>query len=89
MKSINEMMQQLNTMQSEHIKTLEQRIEVINKHKQHLNDTISNQANQLEEYIRIADSNYNEMQKIYNDNDKIKLSNITKDAIIKKLLAKE
>tara|TARA_R110001632_G_scaffold208228_1_gene332567 strand:+ start:116 stop:385 length:270 start_codon:yes stop_codon:yes gene_type:complete len=89
MNTINELLQQLNTMQSDHIKTLEQRIEVINEHKQHLNETISNQANQLAEYIKIADSNYEEMQKIYNDNDKIKLSNLTKDAIIKKLLAKE
>ena len=89
MQNITELLQQLNTMQSEHIKTLNERIEVINEHKQHLNETISNQANQLAEYIKIADSNYDEMQKIYNNNDKIKLSNITKDAIIKKLLSKE
>tara|TARA_R110000822_G_scaffold32568_1_gene93258 strand:+ start:197 stop:457 length:261 start_codon:yes stop_codon:yes gene_type:complete len=86
---MNELLQQLNTMQSDHIKTLEERIEVINEHKQHLNETISSQAKQIEEYIKIADGNYDEMQKIYNDNDKIKLSNLTKDAIIKKLLAKE
>tara|TARA_R110000765_G_C18544578_1_gene561417 strand:- start:43 stop:312 length:270 start_codon:yes stop_codon:yes gene_type:complete len=89
MQNITELLQQLNTMQSDHIKTLNERIEVINEHKQHLNETISNQANQLAEYIKIADSNYDEMQKIYNNNDKIKLSNITKDAIIKKLLSKE
>jgi len=48
MQTINEMLQQLNTMQAEHINTLEQRIEVINEHKQHLNKTISNQAKQLQ-----------------------------------------
>tara|TARA_R110000803_G_scaffold175884_1_gene238423 strand:- start:52 stop:321 length:270 start_codon:yes stop_codon:yes gene_type:complete len=89
MQTIIELLQQLNTMQAEHINTLEQRIEVINEHKQHLNETITSQAKQIKEYIKIADSNYSEMQKIYSDNDKIKLSNVTKDAIIKKLLAKE
>jgi len=54
MNTINEMMQQLNTMQSDHIKTLEQRIEVINKHKQHLNKTITEQAKRIEELIDIA-----------------------------------
>ena len=54
MNTTTELLQQLNTMQSDHIKTLEQRIEVINKHKQHLNDTISNQAEQLQTaYARI------------------------------------
>ena len=54
MNKTTELLQQLNTMQSDHIKTLEQRIEVINKHKQHLNDTISNQAEQLQvAYTRI------------------------------------
>jgi ElaB/YqjD/DUF883 family membrane-anchored ribosome-binding protein len=56
MNTINEMLQQLNTMQSEHIKTLEQRIEVINEHKQHLNETISNQANQLQEQAKRIDN---------------------------------
>ena len=54
MKTTTELLQQLNTMQSEHIKLLEQRIEVINEHKQHLNKTISNQAEQIEELFRIA-----------------------------------
>ena len=89
MKTTTELLSQLNTMQSDHIKTLNERIEVINKHKQHLNETISNQAKQIKEYIKIADSNYEEMEKIYENNSKIKLSNLTKDAIIKKLLAKE
>ena len=54
MKNINELLQQLNTMQSEHIKTLEQRIKTINEHKQHLNETISRQAEQLQTaYTRI------------------------------------
>tara|TARA_R110000796_G_scaffold176197_1_gene293097 strand:- start:24 stop:290 length:267 start_codon:yes stop_codon:yes gene_type:complete len=55
MNTINEMMQQLNTMQSDHIKTLEQRIEVINEHKQHLNETITSQANQLQEQAKRID----------------------------------
>ena len=54
MKSTTELLQQLNTMQSDHIKTLEQRIKVINEHKQHLNETISRQAEQLQTtYTRI------------------------------------
>ena len=52
MKNINELLQQLNTMQSDHIKTLEQRIDVINEHKQHLNDTISNQAKTIERLVK-------------------------------------
>ena len=48
MKTINEMLQQLNTMQAEHIKTLEQRINVINEHKQHLNETIEKQSKMIE-----------------------------------------
>ena len=48
MQNITELLQQLNTMQSEHIKTLEQRIEVINEHKQHLNKTIENQSKMIE-----------------------------------------
>ena len=47
-KTTIELLQQLNTMQSEHIKVLEERIEVISQHRQHLNETISNQAEQLE-----------------------------------------
>ena len=35
--NIEQLLSQLNTMQSDHIKTLEQRIEVINEHKQQLN----------------------------------------------------
>ena len=52
MKTTTELLQQLNTMQSEHIKTLEQRIEVINKHKQHLNKTITEQANTIERLVK-------------------------------------
>ena len=51
MKTTTELLQQLNTMQSEHIKILEQRIEVLSKHKQHLNETISNQAKTIEIYL--------------------------------------
>ena len=54
MNTTTELLQQLNTMQSEHIKLLEERIEVISQHRQHLNETISNQAKQLEsQYKRI------------------------------------
>tara|TARA_R110000764_G_scaffold22672_1_gene56204 strand:- start:84 stop:515 length:432 start_codon:yes stop_codon:yes gene_type:complete len=54
MKTTTELLQQLNTMQTEHIKVLEERIKVINEHRQHLNETISNQAHQLEsQYKRI------------------------------------
>ena len=60
MKTINEMLQQLNTMQSEHIKTLEQRIEVINEHKQHLNKTITKQSNTIEELIKQLKNNVKE-----------------------------
>ena len=48
MQTTNELLQQLNTMQTNHIKVLEERIEVISQHRQHLNETISNQAEQLE-----------------------------------------
>ena len=51
MKTTTELLQQLNTMQSEHIKMLEQRIEVISEHRQHLNETISNQAKTIEIYL--------------------------------------
>lgn len=40
MKNTTELLSQLNTMQSDHIKTLSERIDVINEHKQHLNETI-------------------------------------------------
>ena len=54
MNTTTELLQQLNTMQSEHIKVLEERIEVIIEHRQHLNETISNQAKQLQvAYTRI------------------------------------
>ena len=47
-------------MQSEHIKTLEQRIEVINEHKKHLNETITSQAKQLQTtYTRINNKTMN------------------------------
>tara|TARA_R110002126_G_scaffold2784_2_gene15476 strand:+ start:93 stop:536 length:444 start_codon:yes stop_codon:yes gene_type:complete len=52
METTNELLQQLNTMQTNHIKLLEERIEVINKHKQHLNETISRQAHQLESQFK-------------------------------------
>ena len=55
MTTINEMLQQLNTMQSEHINTLEQQIKVISEHKQHLNKTITSQANQLQEQAKRID----------------------------------
>ena len=50
-KTTLELLQQLNTMQSEHIKLLEQRIEVLRKHKQHLNETITSQAKTIEIYL--------------------------------------
>ena len=50
-KTTEQLLQQLNTMQSEHIKTLEKRIEVLNKHKQHLNETITSQAKTIEIYL--------------------------------------
>ena len=52
METINELLQQLNTMQSDHIKLLEERIEVINEHRQHLNETISNQAKTIERIVK-------------------------------------
>ena len=54
MNTTTELLQQLNTMQNEHIKVLEERIEVLNKHKQHLNETITSQAKRIEELIDIA-----------------------------------
>ena len=54
MKTTTELLQQLNTMQTNHIKVMEERIEVISEHRHHLNETISNQAHQLEsQYKRI------------------------------------
>ena len=54
MKTTTELLQQLNTMQTNHIKVMEERIEVISQHRHHLNETISNQAHQLEsQYKRI------------------------------------
>ena len=60
MQNIIELLQQLNTMQSDHIKTLEQRIEVINEHKQHLNKTITEQSNTIEELIKQLKNNVKE-----------------------------
>ena len=54
MKTTTELLQELNNMQTNHIKVLEERIEVISQHRQHLNETISNQAEQLQtSYTRI------------------------------------
>ena len=55
MNTTTELLQQLNTMQTDHIKLLEERIEVISQHRQHLNETISNQARQLEEQAKRID----------------------------------
>tara|TARA_R110000737_G_scaffold305702_1_gene313298 strand:- start:45 stop:311 length:267 start_codon:yes stop_codon:yes gene_type:complete len=55
MNTTNELLQQLNTMQTNHIKVMEERIEVISQHRQHLNETISNQAKQLEEQLKRID----------------------------------
>tara|TARA_R110000823_G_scaffold307045_1_gene429608 strand:+ start:476 stop:730 length:255 start_codon:yes stop_codon:yes gene_type:complete len=55
MQNITELLQQLNTMQSEHINTLEQQIKVINEHKKHLNKTITSQSNQLQEQAKRID----------------------------------
>ena len=52
MKTTNELLQQLNTMQSQHIDLLNERIDNINEHRQHLNETISNQAHQLESQFK-------------------------------------
>ena len=54
MNTTTELLQQLNTMQTEHIKLLEERIEALSKHQQHLNETISNQAKQIKELIRMV-----------------------------------
>ena len=54
MNTTTELLQQLNTMQTNHIKVLEERIEVLNKHKQNLNETITIQAKRIEELIEIA-----------------------------------
>ena len=54
MNTTTELLQQLNTMQTNHIKVLEERIEVLNKHKQNLNETITSQAKRIEELIEIA-----------------------------------
>ena len=51
MDTTTELLQQLNTMQSEHIKLLEERIEVLSKHKQHLNETITSQSKTIEIYL--------------------------------------
>ena len=54
MKTTIELLQQLNTMQTNHIKLLNERIDNINEHRQHLNETISSQAEQLHTaYTRI------------------------------------
>ena len=52
MKTTTQLLQQLNTMQSEHIDLLNERIDNINEHRQHLNEVISSQANQLEQAIK-------------------------------------
>ena len=54
MKNTTELLQELNNMQTNHIKVLEERIEVISQHRQHLNETISSQADKLQvAYTRI------------------------------------
>tara|TARA_B110000238_G_scaffold25910_1_gene25193 strand:+ start:2211 stop:2393 length:183 start_codon:yes stop_codon:yes gene_type:complete len=52
MKTTNELLQQLNTMQTNHIKLLEERIDNINEHKQHLNETISKQAKTIKMLVK-------------------------------------
>ena len=58
-KTTEQLLSQLNTMQSEHIKVLEERIKVINEHKQHLNDTITSQAKTIEIYLNNLKSKSN------------------------------
>jgi hypothetical protein len=54
METTTELLQQLNTMQTKHINLLNERIDNINEHRQHLNETISRQAEQLQTaYTRI------------------------------------
>ena len=60
MNTTTELLQQLNTMQSEHIKLLEQRIEVLSKHKQHLNETITSQAKTIKIYLDNLNNKTNE-----------------------------
>ena len=60
MNTTNELLQQLNTMQSEHIKMLEERIKVINEHKQHLNETITSQAKTIKLYLDNLNNKTNE-----------------------------
>jgi hypothetical protein len=59
MKTTTELLQQLNTMQSDHIKLLNERIEVLSKHKQHLNETITSQAKTIEIYLNNLNSKSN------------------------------
>ena len=47
-KTTIELLQELNTMQKNHIKILQLRLEMLSKHKKHLNETISNQAHTIE-----------------------------------------
>tara|TARA_R110000737_G_scaffold2239_2_gene6289 strand:+ start:279 stop:461 length:183 start_codon:yes stop_codon:yes gene_type:complete len=60
MNTTTELLQQLNTMQTDHIKVLEERIEVINEHRQHLNDTITSQAKTIEIYLNNLNNKTNE-----------------------------
>ena len=55
-KTTEQLLSQLNTMQNEHIKVLEERIEVLNKHKKHLNETITSQAKTIEIYLNNLNS---------------------------------
>ena len=47
-KTTEQLLTELNTMQTNHIKILELRLEMVSKHKKHLNETISNQAHIIE-----------------------------------------
>ena len=63
MNPTTELLSKLNTMQSEHIKLLNERIDNINEHKQHLNETISSQAKQLERCYKSITSDAQELLK--------------------------
>jgi len=60
MNTTTELLQQLNTMQTDHIKVLEERLEVINEHRQHLNDMITSQAKTIEIYLNNLNNKTNE-----------------------------
>ena len=64
MKTTTELLQQLNTMQTEHIKILEERIEIL----KHTIETQERTIKTQEDIIELNEQNHNKRIKLYSNN---------------------